>query len=152
MAGRVGWRALAVATALLALSAVVGVVGADHSGCPPFERLRYDYFVEFNHGGDLFSRVHVVGFTDFRFCYELRDRVIEEKIRFEARGGEYVLRVVGDGFDDRHVLRAGANATGWYEHAAVDLIQIAGLSAAFEPTVVAGETPPAAQPTLLRAG
>ena len=133
--------ALAAAAALLV---PLATVAADHGGCPPFERLRYDYFVEFNHGGDLFSTVHVVGFTDFRFCYEMRDRVTREDIRWEARGGEYVLRIVGDGFDDVHALRHGANTTAWYDHAAIDMIQVVGVSTMLEPTVIAGESPPTA--------
>lgn len=122
----------------------MAVASADHSGCPPFERLRYDYAVEFNHGGDLFSTVRVVGFTDFRFCFAVRDRVLEEDIRFDVRGGEYVLRVIGDDFEETHVLRAGANATRWYAHATVIGIQVAGLSGEGEPTLIPAEEPPAA--------
>lgn len=116
---------------------------ADHRGCPPFERLRYDYFVESHHGGDLYSTLHVVGFTIFRFCYEARDQVTLEEVRWDARGGEYVLRLTGEGVDDTHVLRAGRNATGWYEHGAIQSMQILGISARGEPMVVPAEPPPA---------
>lgn len=122
----------------------VGTGLADHQGdtCPPFERLRYDYLVEFNHGGDLFSTVHVVGFTDFRFCLQMRERVLSEEIRFEARGGAYELRLAGEGFDDLFLLRGANNATGWYEHAGIDLVQAIGISDDLRPTIIPGEEPP----------
>lgn len=128
----------------------LGFAAADHSGCPPFERLRYDYFVEFNHGGDLYSTVHVVGFTDFRMCYEIRDRVTREEIRFESRGGEYTVRVTGEGIDNLHVLREGQNVTGWYEHGAIDAIQVIGVASDLTPTLIAGESPPALRVPLPR--
>lgn len=126
------------------MAALVGVgtyAGADHGGCPPFERLRYDFYLESHHGGDLYSVLHVVGFTIFRFCYEARDQVIEEEIRWEARGGEYVLRVLGRDGEDTHVLRSGQNATAWYERADIERIQIVGLSSDRQVTVVPDEPP-----------
>lgn len=139
MAGKARWL-WAIATAAVLVPSVF--VAADHSGCPLFERLRYDYFVEFNHGGDLFSLVHVAGFTDFRQCYEIRDRVTREEIRFESRGGEYAVRVMGADFDHLHVLRAGQNATGWYERDVVELMQVVGVASDLTPTFIPGETPP----------
>lgn len=137
-------RAVLASLALVAtLAAGVGYAGADHGGCPPFERLRYDYTVEFHHGGDLYSTVHVVGYTVFRFCFEARDQVTDEEIRWESRGGEYILRLQGEEIDETHVLREGQNATAWYDHGAIDTVQIVGLSAKAQPIVVPAEPPPA---------
>lgn len=136
-------KAIVASIALVgALALTAGYAGADHTGCPPFERLRYDYTVEFNHGGDLYSTVHVIGFTVFRFCFEARDQVTTEEIRWDARGGEYVLHLEGKDIDQTHILRAGQNATAWYEHAAIDSVQILGLSARAQPTIVPSEPPP----------
>lgn len=140
MAGRA--RLWLASAALLPLA--WGVATADHVDCPPFERLRYDYTVEFHHGGDLFSEVRMVGFTDFRFCYELRDRVLEETIRWEARGGAYELRIVGEESDEIWTLRGDVNQTRWYDHAEIRLIQAVGLSHDAQPTLIPGESPPAA--------
>lgn len=85
----------------------------------------------------------MVGFTDFRFCFELRDRVLEERIRWESRGGAYELRVAGASFDDVHTLRPGQNQTRWYEHASIDLIQAVGVSHDAQTTLISGESPPA---------
>ena len=128
---------------MAALVALGAHAQADHGGCPPFERLRYDYFLESRYGGDLYSVLHVSGYTIFRFCFEARDHVITEEIRWEARGGEYVLRVLGPETEDTHLLRPGQNATRWYDHADVESVQIAGLSRDGKATLVPHAPPPA---------
>ncbi|HUR68529.1 MAG TPA: hypothetical protein VM370_04725 [Candidatus Thermoplasmatota archaeon] len=135
------WLLVLAAGALLP---AVGLVAADHDDCPPFERMRYDYTVEFHHGGDLFSEVHMVGFQDFRFCYEIRERVLREDIRWESHGGAYEMRIVGDGFEDKMLLHEGANVTRWYVHHDIAYIQVAGLAGDARPTLITGERPPAA--------
>ena len=147
MAGKAIFAALLVAAALVPLA---GMASADHGGCPPFERLRYDYVTEFHHGGDLYSSVHVVGFTIFRFCFEARHQVTQEDLRFDARGGAYHLRIVGDGFEDSYLLRDAENATRWYPHEAVRSIRVVGLSEDAKPTVIPDEEPPALVPLLRR--
>ena len=117
---------------------------ADH-GCPYQERKRYDFTLESRLGGDLFAVQHVVGFADFKECHELRNRILKDEVRFEARGGTYELRLMGDGFDDLYTLRGASNATPWYDLRTIERIQFAGIAAdgsvVLEPGL--GAVPPA---------
>lgn len=128
------WLWPAVAAAALLVPAAF----ADHSGCPLFERLRYDFTVDYQIGGDLVAVEHVVGFTDFRECYELRDRVTTDEIRFEARGGRYDLHLEGEGIDEWLWLEQPANSTPWYPVGSVALTQYVGLSHDLQPTLEPG--------------
>lgn len=119
-----------------------GLVGADHDGCAPFERLPYEFDVEFHHGGDLYSTVHMEGYAVFRFCTEIRTRVLEEEIRWESRGGHYALHLVGEDVDDVHTLRPGANTTRWYERASIWEIEAVGLARDLTPTLIVAEPAP----------
>lgn len=119
----VGAVALLLAPALLLLPAAQ----ADHT-CPLFERKRYDIYVTIPLGGDLVAVEHLVGFTDFRECYEIRNRITKDDVRFETRGGAYVVRVYGDGIDAAHVLREGARESPWYDLRDIQVIQLAGVA------------------------
>lgn len=137
------WVALRAvgALALLAVPMLVFVLptaDADHGSCPAWERKRYDFRLEFRLAGDLFAVERLVGFADFRECYELRNHVSRDDVKFEARGGAYALRVVSDLYDEKHVLRGAANATRWYDLAGIDLIQHGGVSQSGEASAEAG--------------
>lgn len=133
--------------ALLALLAAAPTAWADHSGCPLFERLHYDYTWSYRVASDLFVTEHVVGFTDFRECNQVRDRVVTEEMRFESRGGAYLVHLVGEGGDEWHSLRPGANATAWYDRDDVVLAQFVGVSESGRVDADAGIDPPLRLPS-----
>lgn len=111
----------ALAAALLLVPALAAAPYAlgDHAGCPLFERQRFDFTTEMNLGAALFAVEHVAGFTDYRECQQLRQQVTTEEVRFESRGGAYVVHVVGERFEDTQTLHTLRTSTGWYDVADV---------------------------------
>lgn len=112
---------------------VAGKAAWEAEACPAFERKKYDYVAKVHVEGDLYALEHVRGFTDFKNCFQVRDRVTEERVRYEIEKGAYEVRVIGSDFDDRYLLTPRENVTEWYDARRIHEFQFIGVSGGAEP-------------------